>query len=436
MTFWPRSLLWRTFALLTLLVLASSAGWYLIFRAYEVEPRARQLAQNLASIVNLTRAALVMGDAAKRRELLRELSDSEGIQVFPAEPGETIAPHADRRLLHLVEEALQARLGAHTRLASGRDGQPGLWISFRIDEDNYWLRARRERMERRFALRWFGWASLALALSLIAAYLIVHSLGRPLRALAAAAAELGQGRHPAPLAQTGPSEVAMLAHAFNQMSQDLSRLDEDRALILAGISHDLRTPLSRLRLGIEMSGGEAQMKEGMTADVEEMDSIIGQFLDFARTDGGESLQTLNLAAIAAEVVERFRKLGHPIDVDLRPVAEALLRPMALRRAMTNLIDNALRHGKIGVAVCTRMESEEIVLEVLDRGPGIPAASAERLKQPFTRLEPARSGGSGSGLGLAIVDRIARALGGRLELLAREGGGLTARIFLPVRPAAA
>ena len=433
MTLLPRSLLWRTFALLALLVLATTAGWFFIFRAYEVEPRARQLAQNLVSVVNLTRAALIAAEAAKRRDLLVELSDREGIQVYPAEADETIVPAPDRPLLRLVSDALRAQLGPHTRLASARDGRPGLWVSFRIDDDEYWVRVPRERLERRFALRWIGWGSLALALSLIAAFLIVRSLERPLRALTAAAAEIGKGKHPAPLAESGPAEIAMLAHAFNQMSRDLSRLDEDRALILAGVSHDLRTPLARLRLGIEMSGSDAQIKDGMAADVGEMDRIVGQFLDFARTDNGEPLENLNLATVAAEIIERFRKLGHAIEEDLQSVPDAVLRPMALRRAITNLLDNALRYGETGVAVRTRMDNAKMLIEVLDRGPGIPTESAERLKQPFTRLETARSGAGGSGLGLAIADRIVRDLGGLLELLPREGGGLKARIAIPPPP---
>jgi two-component system osmolarity sensor histidine kinase EnvZ len=179
-----------------------------------------------------------------------------------------------------------------------------------------------------------------------------------------------------------------------------------------------------------MSGGDAQMKDGMTADIEEMDRIIGQFLDFARTGGGESLEALNLAAVAAEIIERFRKLGHAIEVDLQPVPDAQLRPMAMRRAIGNLLDNALRYGETGIAVSTRAENGIIVIEVLDRGPGIPAESAERLKQPFTRLETARSGTGGSGLGLAIAERIMRDHGGLLALLPREGGGLVARIALP------
>lgn len=431
MTLWPRSLLWRTFALLGLLVLATAAGWFLIFRAYEVEPRARQLAQNLMSVVNLTRAALVSAHSDKRRDLLVELSDREGIQVYPSEPGEKIAPPVDRPVLRLAIDILRAQLGDHTRLASSRDGEAGLWVSFRIEEDEYWVRVPRERLERRLALRWIGWGSLALVLSLVAAYFIVWRLGRPLRALADAAADIGKGKRPAELAESGPTEIAALARAFNQMSQDLSRLDEDRALILAGVSHDLRTPLARLRLDIEMGGADAKAKEAMTADIEEMDRIVGQFLDFARADGGEQQESVDLAGIAAEIVERFGKLGHQIEARLQRVPDSVMRPMAMRRAITNLLDNALRYGETGVAVATRVENGMIVLEVLDRGPGIPAESAERLKQPFTRLETARSGSGGSGLGLAIAERIVRDHGGILALLPREGGGLVARVKLRI-----
>lgn len=151
---------------------------------------------------------------------------------------------------------------------------------------------------------------------------------------------------------------------------------------------------------------------------------------FVIADGGEPLENLNLAAVAAEIVARFCKLGHAIEEDLQPVPDAVLQPMALRRAITNLLDNALRYGATGVAVRTYMADAKLVLEVLDRGTSIPRESAERLKQPFTRLEAARSGGGGSGLGLAIVERIIRDHRGTLDLLPREGGGLVARIALP------
>jgi two-component system osmolarity sensor histidine kinase EnvZ len=251
-----------------------------------------------------------------------------------------------------------------------------------------------------------------------------------LRALAAAAGAIGQGKIPDPVPESGPEEIRTLSHAFNQMSKDLARLDADRALILAGVSHDLRTPLSRLRLGLEMSGADPQLREGMTADIEEMDRTINQFLDFARSDGGETLHSADLAAIAAEVAEHYRRRGKSVATDLSGVPPLPLQALSMRRVVQNLIDNALRYGERDVSVAVRAENGAVVLEVADRGPGIPASEVERLKQPFTRLEVARSDKGGAGLGLAIVERVVRAHRGSFELLAREGGGLVARIRLP------
>jgi two-component system, OmpR family, osmolarity sensor histidine kinase EnvZ len=434
--FWPRSLLWRTFILLAVLVLATSAGLFEIFRAYELEPRARQISQNFVSIVNLTRTALIASQPERRRELLSELAEREGIQVYLAEPGEHIVPPGDRPLVRLVSELVRRELGQDTRIALERDGKTGFWLSFHIDDDEYWVRVPGERIERRIALRWLGWGALALALSLLAAYVLVSRISRPLRTLSSAAGAIGKGKSPDPIPEAGPEEIRTLSRAFNQMSRDLARLDADRALILAGVSHDLRTPLSRLRLGLEMSGADAQLKDGMTADIEEIDRTISQFLDFARTDGGEPMQQADLAAITAEVAENYHRHGMSVATDFSATPGLPLQPLSMRRVVSNLIDNALRYGEKEVGVAVRAEDGAVVLEVADRGPGIPSAEAERLKQPFTRLEVARSDKGGAGLGLAIVERVVRAHRGAFELRAREGGGLIARIRLPLdgRPA--
>jgi two-component system osmolarity sensor histidine kinase EnvZ len=427
---WPRSLLWRTFLLLAALVLATTVGWFQIFRAYEVEPRARQISQNLISIVNLTRLALISSQPELRRELLADLVQREGIQVYTAEPGEhTVQP--ERPLLRMVSDLVRDQLGEDTRFAVERDGKAGLWVSFFIYDDEYWVRVPRDRIERQIALRWLGWGALALALSLLSAYVIVSRLNRPLRALAQAAGAIGKGKTPEPVAESGPEEIRTLSRAFNQMSTDLARLDADRALILAGVSHDLRTPLSRLRLGLEMSGADPQLKDGMTADIEEMDRIVNQFLDFARTDGGETPQHADLAAIAAEIAAHYHRHGRSVATDLANVPRLSLQTMAMRRVVLNLVDNALRYGEKEVTITVHAKDSVVVLDVADRGPGIPASEVERLKRPFTRLEAARSDKGGAGLGLAIVERVVRAHRGSFELLPRPGGGLLAEIRLPV-----
>src|SRR5260221_3586480 len=278
MTLWPRSLLWRTFILLAVLVIVTTVGWFRIFRSYEREPRARQISQNLISVVNLIRTALITSQPDKRRDLLSEIAERERIQVYPSEPGERVVPLPDLPLLRLVSEAVSKSLGPDTRFAIEREGQPGLWVSFHIDEDEYWVRVPRERIERQIALRWLGWGALVPALSRPAAYFPVSRLNRPLKALASAASAIGKGKMPEPVPESGPEEIRMLSHAFNQMSKGLARLDADRALILAGVSHDLRTPLSRLRLGLEMSGADPRWWGGVTADIEEMDRPINPII--------------------------------------------------------------------------------------------------------------------------------------------------------------
>jgi two-component system osmolarity sensor histidine kinase EnvZ len=429
----PRTLLWRSFLLISLLMVISVAAWFQILRSYEREPRARQLAQMVVSVVNLTRTALVTAQADKRRELLAELSEREGIRVYPAEPGDKLVPAPDSRFVRLLHAEVRRKLGEETRFAFSSGEPRGFFISFHIDDDEYWVMLPRERLERQFPWQWLGWTALALLLSLIGAWLIVSRINQPLKALAAAAADIGRGKTPAPLPETGPEEIQTLARSFNQMSRDLARLDADRALILAGVSHDLRTPLSRLRLSAEMSASED--KAGMIADIAEMDSIIGQFLDFARTQSEEPLEPNDLGALAREAVEHLQRLGHAVQAQIEPVPLQPLRRLGMKRLISNLIANALAHGGKDICVAVRSEGGRLILEVLDRGPGIPAHEAERLKQPFTRLEQARSGRGGSGLGLAIVDRIAHQHGGSFELLQREGGGLIARVSLPVRGSA-
>jgi two-component system osmolarity sensor histidine kinase EnvZ len=176
-----------------------------------------------------------------------------------------------------------------------------------------------------------------------------------------------------------------------------------------------------------MLEGDAAVREGIATDVDEIDSVIGQFLDYAR-GADEARAEIDVDAMLEELVEGYRKRG--LDVAVRTAAgRRALAPTALRRAVTNLVNNALRHGGAPVEVRAAREGNALVIEVLDRGPGIPASQIERLKQPFTRLNEARGAEGGAGLGLAIVDRIARAHGGALDFAPRDGGGLVARLEL-------
>jgi two-component system osmolarity sensor histidine kinase EnvZ len=188
-------------------------------------------------------------------------------------------------------------------------------------------------------------------------------------------------------------------------------------------------------MGVEMSIGDESTQQEMVADIEEMDRSIGQFLDFARADGGEPPEEIDLSELLEQIAELYGRRGNDVIVAADGVSPRLtLRPKAIRRALGNLIDNALRHAGADqpVELGLLVHDGKCIIEVRDRGPGIPPAEVERLKLPFTQLQSARTGAIGTGLGLAIVDRIARSHGGQFDLLPRDGGGLVARITLLVR----
>lgn len=435
----PRTLLWRIFLVVTVLMLASVAAWSAIFSHFDQASRARQTAQTVVSIINLTRTALLNADPALRKDLLLDLATLEGIRIYPAEAQDKLQPLDDTAVLRMVTRDVRLQLGTDTRFASSWEGLNGFWISFRLEGEtpsentDFWVMLPIERVLRPHALEWMGWGAAALCLAMLGTYMIVSRLNRPLKDLAQAARTVGRGEVPPRLSESGPTELADLAHAFNQMSHDLQQLDADRALILAGVSHDLRTPLARLRLGIEMCGADPAEVDAMVSDIEDMDRIIGQFLEFSKEDGGEQLTTLDLSELAEELSAVYARRGFPLSVTAAGPTLALARPNALRRAVTNLIENALIYAGAAPELEVGLDGTRPAIQVLDRGPGIPESDTERVKRPFTRLESARSNTKGSGLGLAIVDRIVRGQHGEFRLLQREGGGLRACILLRSAP---
>ena len=420
----------RSFLLFAALIVTAVLASFQIYRVYEREPRSRELAQQAVSTVNLTRAALVNADPFRRRELLIELNEAEGLRVYPATASEELEPLPENPLLKRVSERIRQISGPETRFAYARDGEDGFWVSFFIDSDEFWAMLPRERFEPAFGLQWLGWGAALLAIALAGAWAIASNLARPLAALRRAAGRLGHGRPHQPLPEEGALELRTVAAAFNRMAADLEGMERERAMVLAGISHDLRTPLSRLRLALEMSGAERGAREAMVADIDEIDAVIGQFLDFAR-GAGEQKSENDLDAVAAEVTEHYRRINRKVSLAPGEVKPFRFARLAVRRAITNLVDNALRYAGEPIEIRTSHSADQASVQVMDRGPGIPASEAERLKRPFTRLDAARSGPGGAGLGLAIVERIAQAHRGSLELLPREGGGLAARLILPM-----
>ncbi|MGI4901543.1 MAG: histidine kinase dimerization/phospho-acceptor domain-containing protein, partial [Janthinobacterium lividum] len=296
-------LFWRTFLLIALLIAVSLTAWFQSFRVIEREPRAQRIALQLVSIVKLTRTALLYSDPDLRRALLQDLESNEGVRVYPRETTDKFKPQPSESLNRLIESDVRSRLGDDTVIAASVNDIPGVWISFKIDDDDYWVALDRDQLDNVTGLQWLGWGIFALALSLFGAAFITSLVNRPFARLALAARKVGSGQAPDALPERGMGVAAETNRSFNQMVRDLEQLEADRALMLAGISHDLRTPLARLRLETEMSPAEPAIKDAMIDDIEQMDGIIGRFLDYARP-ANRSLSAVDLSQLARELAGR------------------------------------------------------------------------------------------------------------------------------------
>ncbi|WP_269533073.1 ATP-binding protein [Chitinimonas sp. BJYL2] len=348
----------------------------------------------------------------------------------PDTPTATRLRSSQNRLLARV---LRERLDTVGDIRETPPPKRQLWVEVRLLGERWWLVVPLGRF--RAASAWPVWASIlifALAALAVAA-LFAWRINQPLRELRAAAARLGQGERPEPLPETGPLEVRDLSISFNRMLADLDTSERERAIMLAGISHDLRTPLARLKLGVEMMS-DTSLQDGMREDVEDIERILGQFLDFVRGLGDEAPQLSDPAELARGVATRYARAGHSIEIDLADtLVPVLLRPLALQRALGNLLDNAIRYGAAPWVLRVSPHAGELHFSVIDHGNGIPAELLAAARQPFQRLDSARRADGGSGLGMAIVERIARMHGGRLDLVTEDG--LTATLVVPASPPA-
>jgi two-component system, OmpR family, osmolarity sensor histidine kinase EnvZ len=431
-------LFWRTFLLLSVLTTLSMSAWFAMVNYVQREPLAQQTAAQVVSVVTITRAALTHSATDLRRELLFELVSNEGIRVFTMEDDDEVAPPPSSGLMADIQSLVRAKLGADTRFSSEVNGVPGYWVSFKIADDRYWLMLERERLQG--PVEWLGWAGVVSVVSLLGAALISSLINLPLKRLTAAAREIAQGRHPEPLPEVGPQEVRQANRSFNQMVDDLQQVESDRAVILAGISHDLRTPLARMQLEVEMANLSQEAREGMQSDIAQMDAIIAQFLDYAKPTEASSFINVDMAALLAECVHEAGR--HPdvkVTAELPEHAHVLGNATDLKRVIANLVENARRYGKTPGSDVTEIDikctvrgmhtSKRVVVEVQDHGVGVPAGQIAQLLKPFTRLDTARGQANGAGLGLAIVDRVLSRHEAELEVSNREGGGLKFTISL-------
>ncbi|MYM60817.1 two-component system sensor histidine kinase EnvZ [Vibrio sp. OCN044] len=421
------------FIFFTLLIASQIYSYYAVFN-YALMPSLQQFNKILGHEISLmlddsaNAEHQLQMDAPLRRRVLEQL----GVTIH-SEDSPIAAEYYQGMTIDLMSEDMSKELGTGTdvRMTLGEDSYI-LWMKIDSLPGSILRIPLSELHEEDFAPLFRN--SLLVALLIVAGgWLFIRLQNRPLIVLEKAAKGVGKGDIPPPLPVKGASEIRAVTRAFNQMAKGIQALEEDRTLLMAGISHDLRTPLTRIRLATEMmSPQDSYLAEGIISDTEECNQIINQFMDYLKPVDRETFIAVNLNDIANEVSSA--EGGYEVKIETeyhRPLKFAYGSPIAIKRAITNLVINAMRYGNGWVKVSTGITADNALAWVCveDNGPGIEESQIGKLFEPFTRGDTAR-GSEGTGLGLAIVKRIANQHQGSVTINNRSNGGLRAQISFP------
>ena len=425
----PRSAFGQTVLLIGFLLLINQVVSYLSVAIYVIQPSLQQINQLLAKQVKVV--FIDAGDEQFSPKLAESFHKETGIGVYREQDALSIGlaeaeyyPYLSKQMSELLEGDAEVRIfqGEEYLFWIRPPQAPHLWIKIPLtgfEESNF--------SPLIFYLVLIG------VLSVAGGWLFVRQLNRPLKALEKAAEDVGKGKFPEPLTEQGSTEVVAVTRAFNHMSGGIKQLEADRSLLMAGISHDFRTPLTRIRLASEMmSDNEDYLKEGIEKDIEDMNNIIDQFIDYIRHDMMEKSEPAQLNELIADVVSFEQVDGRNLIVNYGDDIELPMVYVAMKRVLANLIQNAFKYSDADVEIeCGVERSKNIAyIKIADHGPGISENEMQRLFQPFTQGDTAR-GSQGSGLGLAIIKRIVDGHGGCVALHNRDSGGLVAVVELPL-----
>jgi two-component system osmolarity sensor histidine kinase EnvZ len=338
----------------------------------------------------------------------------------------------DATYYSFMSDEISQRLGGETDVRTTGGVNYLIWI--RPPQDpNIWISIPMQGLEESDFSPLTIYLIVISILSVAGGWLFVRRLNRPLQALQKAARKVGKGQFPDPLPLEGSSEMVAVSNAFNKMSQGIHQLESDRVLMTAGISHDLRTPLTRIRLASEMLPDDQDwVKDGIEHDIEDMNAIIDQFIDYARQDQQEASENVDLNRLIKELIEgRLLESGHNIELQITQLPNAKLRVIGIKRVLDNLIENAFRYGSKNICIITKVDhqSKSLICNIRDYGKGIPESDIPMLFAPFAQGDKAR-GSVGSGLGLAITKRIVESHGGKMLFTNHASGGLSAGFSLP------
>lgn len=435
----PRTLLARNIALLIALVMLSQVCALGVLLHYVQRPRVERAAAVFATYVTTLDNLLAATPPKARSELTARLDARAQVPAEAFEAPQRSVMRAYRIYQRDVFlDSLRAHLPADMPARWQSVGGQRLWIRMHAPADApqapYWIALPVPEDAQGNGLDAAILLTLGLgALAALTGYLIQRHLNQPLQQLTRAARRVSAGETPAPLPTDGPTEIAAVSGAFNQMTQALQQAEATRALMLAGISHDIRTPLTKLRLSMAMAmpdGSDSSFVVAAESYLDQIETILQQFMDYAGSGEREQPEPGDLNALIERLASDFAGLGHEFELSLAQLPAVSYRPISMMRLLMNLMQNAIVYGGTGLAVRSWAAGEAVYVAVGDRGKGLSAEELEQLKAPFQRGRNARSHSGGTGLGLAIVERIARLHGGNLQFHAREGGGLEVWVVLP------
>lgn len=430
MKIFPRSAFGQTVLLIGVLLLVNQIVSYISIALYIIQPNSHQINQLLAKQVKVV--FIDVKDAELSPGMAEAFHRETGIGVYREDYAMKLGLQ-EAMYFPFRSEEMSILLGgpAEVRISTGDEYL--FWIR-PPQAPNLWVKIPLTGLEEANFSPLVVVLMILGILSVIGGWVFVRQLNRPLRALQSAAENVGRGDFPKPLEEQGTTEIVAVTQAFNHMSKGIKQLEDDRKLLMAGISHDLRTPLTRIRLSTEMMSQEDEfLKEGIESDIDDMNGIIDQFIDYIRHDGKDKKELLDINELLHEAAQAESITERKIIFNPNEVPKIPIHLVAMKRAIANLLQNALRYssGEITITSYIGERKKHVCFSICDQGPGIPDADIERLFQPFTQGDIAR-GGEGSGLGLAIIKRIVDTHGGSVALMNIATGGLEAKICLPIK----
>ncbi len=433
MSFFSATLFGRTATAFTLAFLVFSLFSLGLVVYFVTMPLTQRVANDLSAMAVLTTQIWVELPPGTRPDFEREMRAHHDIIIGLAEQS---LPRDQDPAFYLRDftQALGERTGAVHEILYDEAAPDWRWVDIPMGGRQMRVGFDTHRFISRIPLTLVLMVIAGTVMAVLTSLVMVRRITQPLAALARASTRIGEGRRGRPLPEQGAAELVELTRNFNQMEQQLQVLMENRTTLLAGISHDLRTPIARMQLELELLEGkpDSELVEGMRADLSEMNEIISATLQLSKGISDEITRQTEVCAQIETLIEEYRRRQADISFHCRGQITRDLPITAFRRVLNNILDNALRYGagKPVVVTCESVNGQ-VRIEVTDRGPGIPADQRGIVLQPFKRLEDSRSRASGgSGLGLAIVDQLCRMNDWRFELDEATGGGTVARLHLP------